>query len=75
VDGTCDTHERGQKSVQGLVGKPKGKRPLARPRSRWEDGIKMDLRKIGSGCREYSVGYWLLYFQATAKLHEKQNEL
>jgi hypothetical protein len=30
-----------------LVGKPKGKRPLGRPRRRWEDGIKMDLREIG----------------------------
>jgi hypothetical protein len=29
-----------------LVGKPKGKRPLERPRHRW-DGIKMDLREIG----------------------------
>jgi hypothetical protein len=27
-----------------LVGKPKGKRPLGIPRSRWKDGIKMDLR-------------------------------
>jgi hypothetical protein len=32
-----------------LVGKPKGKRPLERPRRRWEDGIKMDLREIGWG--------------------------
>jgi hypothetical protein len=30
-----------------LVGKPKGKRPLRRPRCRWEDGIRMDVRKIG----------------------------
>jgi hypothetical protein len=30
-----------------LVGKPKGKRPLRRPRCRWEDNIKMDLREIG----------------------------
>jgi hypothetical protein len=29
------------------MGKPKGKRPLGRPRRRWEDGIKMDLREIG----------------------------
>jgi hypothetical protein len=29
------------------VGKPEGKRPLGRPRCQWEDGIKMDLRKIG----------------------------
>jgi hypothetical protein len=30
-----------------LVRKPEGKRPLSRPRNRWEDNIKMDLRKIG----------------------------
>jgi hypothetical protein len=30
-----------------LVGKPVGKRPLGRPRRRWEDGIRMDLREIG----------------------------
>jgi hypothetical protein len=32
-----------------LVGKPEGKRPLGRPRNRWEDGIKIDLRDIGWG--------------------------
>ena len=32
-----------------LVGKPEGKRPLARPRRRWEDNIKMDLREVGGG--------------------------
>jgi hypothetical protein len=37
-----------------LVGKPEGKRPLRRPRRRWEDNIKMDLQKVG-GCR----GDWM----------------
>jgi hypothetical protein len=32
-----------------LVGKPEGKRSLGRPRCRWEDGTKMDLREIGLG--------------------------
>jgi hypothetical protein len=32
-----------------LVGKPEGKRPLRRPRRRWEDEIKMNLREIGWG--------------------------
>jgi hypothetical protein len=32
-----------------LVGKPEGRRPLGRPRRRWEDNIKMDLREIGFG--------------------------
>ena len=30
-----------------LVGKPEGKRPLGRPRHRWEDHIKMDLQEVG----------------------------
>ena len=30
-----------------LVGKPEGKRPLGRPRRRWEDNIKMDRQKVG----------------------------
>ena len=32
-----------------LVGKPEGKRPLGRPRRRWEDNIKMDLEEVGCG--------------------------
>jgi hypothetical protein len=32
-----------------LVGRPEGRRPLGRPRRRWEDNIKMDLRKTGFG--------------------------
>jgi hypothetical protein len=30
-----------------LVGRPKGKRPLGRPRRKWEDNIKLDLRETG----------------------------
>ena len=33
-----------------LVWKPEGKRPLGRPRRRWEDNIKMDLQDVGRGC-------------------------
>ena len=32
-----------------LVGKPEGKRPLGRPRRRWEDNIRMDLQEVGLG--------------------------
>jgi hypothetical protein len=32
-----------------LIGKPEGKRPLGRPRRRWQGGIRMDLREIGWG--------------------------
>ena len=36
-----------------LVGKPEGKRPLGRPRHRWEDNIKMDLQEVGGGCGDW----------------------
>ena len=36
-----------------LVGKHEGKRPLGRPRRRWEDNIKMDIREVGG------VGDWM----------------
>jgi hypothetical protein len=39
----------GRNVYRVLVGKPEGRRPLGRPRRRWEDGIKMDLWKIGWG--------------------------
>jgi len=32
-----------------LVGKPEGKRPLERPKRRWEDNIKMDIQEVGGG--------------------------
>jgi hypothetical protein len=37
---------RGRGAYRVLVGRPEGKRPLGRPRRRWEDNIKMDLREI-----------------------------
>jgi hypothetical protein len=43
----CMGEERGVYRV--FVGKPKGKRPLGRPRRRWVDNIRMDLRKVGCG--------------------------
>ena len=36
-----------------LVGKPVGKRPLGRPRRRWEDNIKMDLQEVGGSCGDW----------------------
>jgi len=41
------------------VGKPEGKRPLGRPRRRWEDNIKMDLWEVGGG------GDWMELAQDT----------
>jgi hypothetical protein len=42
-----------RKVYKVLVGKPEGKRPLGRPRRRWENGIRMDLREIGWGSVEW----------------------
>jgi hypothetical protein len=39
--------EEGRGVYRVLVGRPKGKRPLGRPRCRWEDNFKLDLREIG----------------------------
>jgi hypothetical protein len=39
----------GRNVYRVLVGKPEGKRPLERPRRRWEDGIKVDFTEIGCG--------------------------
>jgi hypothetical protein len=39
----------GERRVQGFVGKPEGRRPLGRPRRRWEDNIKMDLQGVRCG--------------------------
>jgi hypothetical protein len=42
--GACSMHGRFEKCI--LVGKPEGKRPFGRPRHRWEDNTKLDLREI-----------------------------
>jgi hypothetical protein len=43
----------GRNVYRVLVGKPEGRRPLGRPRRRWEDGIRMDLEEIGWGGVEW----------------------
>ena len=49
--------EEGRGVHKVLVGKPEGKRPLGRPRRRWEDNIKMDLEEVRRGC---GIGWsWL----------------
>jgi hypothetical protein len=44
---TVTNHEERSPAYKILVGKPKGKRPLGRPRCRWEDNIKIGLRDMG----------------------------
>ena len=45
--------EEGRGVHKVLVGKPEGKRPLGRPRRRWEDIIKRDLEEVGRGCGDW----------------------
>ena len=45
--------EEGRDVHKVLVGKPEVKRPLGRPRRRWEDNIKMDFEEVGRGCGDW----------------------
>ena len=49
MGGAYGAHGVGGAVYRVLVGKPEGKRPLGRPRRRWEDNIKMDLEEVGGG--------------------------
>ena len=56
-----------------LVGKPEEKRPLGRPRHRWEDNIKMDLQEVGCGGMDWIVlaqdrGRWQVLVNVVMKL-------
>ena len=46
--------EEGRNAFKILTGKPTGKRPLGRPRLRWEDNIRMDLEEMG-----INAGNWV----------------
>jgi hypothetical protein len=46
--------EEGRGVHKVLVGKHEGKRPLGRPRRRWEGNIKMDLQEMGIGCGDWT---------------------
>ena len=45
--------EEDRSAFEILTGKPTGKRPLGRPRRRWEDNIRMDLEEIGINARNW----------------------
>ena len=49
MGGACSAYQGGEGVCRVLVGKPEGKRPLGRPRRRWDDNIKMDLQEVGCG--------------------------
>ena len=45
--------EESRNAYRVLVGKPEGKRPLGRPRHRWQDNIKMDLKEVGCDPKDW----------------------
>jgi hypothetical protein len=47
MGGACSADGEGRGVYRVLVEKPKGKRPLRRPRCRWDDNIKMDPQEVG----------------------------
>jgi hypothetical protein len=54
MSGACGAYGGGERVHRVLVGKPEGKRPLGRPRRRWDDDIKMDIQEVGG-----SFGDWM----------------
>ena len=67
--------EEGRIAFKILAGKPTGKRPLGRPRRRWEGNIKMDLKEIGinAGNWEDSTqdrNYWRAVVNAALNLYK-----
>jgi len=55
MGGTCSTNGGGERRgvYRVLVGKPEGRRPLGRPRHRWEDNIKMYLQEVVFGSMDW----------------------
>jgi hypothetical protein len=47
MGGVFGAYGGGERVHRVLIGKPEGKRPLGRPRRRWEDNIKIDLQEVG----------------------------
>ena len=70
---TRNTYGTIHKYITVLVGKPEGKRPLGRPRHRWEDNIKMDLREVGCDPRDWiylaeDSDQWRVYVRTVMNL-------
>jgi hypothetical protein len=53
MGGGCSTYGERRGVYRVLVGKPEGRRPLGRPRRRWEVNIKMDLQEVGCGVMDW----------------------
>ena len=67
--------EEGSSAFKILTGKPTGKRPLGRPRRRWEDNIRMDLEEIGINTGNWvdsaqNRNYWRALVNAALNLQD-----
>ena len=65
--------EEGRSAFKILTGKPTGKRPLGRPRHRWEDNIRMDFEEIGINAGNWvdsaqDRNYWRALVNSTLNL-------
>ena len=65
--------EESRSAFKILTGKPTGKRPLGRPRRRWEDNIRMDLEEIGINAGNWVASaqdrdYWRAFVNAALNL-------
>jgi hypothetical protein len=77
MGGACGAHGGGAYNI--LVGRPEGRRPLGRPRRRWEDNISVDLREIGFGDVDWihltqDRGTWLALVNTVMNLQVPKNE-
>ena len=69
----CSQNGEGRSAFKILTGKPSGKRPLGRPRRRWEDNIRMDLEEMGINTRNWvdsaqDRNYWRALVNAALNL-------
>ena len=67
--------EKSRSAFKILTGKPTGKRPLRRPRRRWEDSIRMDLEEIGINAGNWvdsaqDRDYWRALVNAALRFHK-----
>jgi hypothetical protein len=81
VGRTCSTHGGGRYVYRILVGRPKGRRPLGRPRCTWEDNIKNDLREIGIDGANWiqlaqnRVQWWVFVIMVMTSRFHKESRL
>ena len=78
MGGACRANRERRGVYRVLVGKPEGKRPLGRPRPRWEDNIKTDLQEVRRGCGDWmelaqDMDRWRAFVNAVMKLRVPQN--